>query len=621
MPSFDSHTKFSLAKAALEIKVGISMPMDESIMGITFLNTVPAAEIALDKARAQGMAPNVTFTLFYRGTTCTGLEGTTSTLELINVDKVDVIFGPMCNSAALITGPALVYFDKPSFLWGPSPTSDYDDSDNYPLSSTSVPNTYGFAMRSRAVLSILDRFGWRDIAFVYTTSKTDVDCIYFAQEIEAAIADVQSQVTLVLKSRLDEASFNQTLDAIRVRSRIVITCFDTPADTRNFIVNAYAKGMINEEYVYITADLRRFSGGQWNSENEDIINKAMSYFLIIATISEEYTDNAHQQFQTDFLLRVQQAPFNCSNCTEISPFAYFLYDAATYFMTLLDKNLQKSTDGYKSGTQIMESCSYTGTGLTGEIIMTTNCTRQPTFFLKGNDINGDEVLFATIKIELPNVVRTQFILLFGFRLLYLSRISYKAPGIPDFNTFIPHYNDEATAMWATRGGVRPLNEPICGFENTRCVSYAIWYGTGGGAFGLVIIIAVLIVACTWRRITDGSSMKLMIQDEADGETRTNETVASRIPKFDRARREIAPNIRKCSDTVNFQKKKAESHRSLQSGFESNTSTTVDVNLRTSGYTPYLYHNELVLAKQHSPLHRLTKSHIRFMTQNYPTTHR
>lgn len=78
--------------------------------------------------------------------------------------------------------------------------------------------------------------------------------------------------------------------------------------------------------------------------------------------------------------------------------------------------------------------------------------------------------------------------------------------------------------------------------------------------------------------------------------------------------EIAPNIRKCSDTVNFQKKKAESHRSLQSGFESNTSTTVDVNLRTSGYTPYLYHNELVLAKQHSPLHRLTKSHIRFMTQ-------
>lgn len=48
--------------------------------------------------------------------------------------------------AALITGPALVYFDKPSFLWGPSPTSDYDDSDNYPLSSTSVPNTYGFAM-------------------------------------------------------------------------------------------------------------------------------------------------------------------------------------------------------------------------------------------------------------------------------------------------------------------------------------------------------------------------------------------------------------------------------------------------------------------------------------------
>lgn len=65
--------------------------------------------------------------------------------------------------------------------------------------------------------------------------------------------------------------------------------------------------------------------------------------------------------------------------------------------------------------------------------MTTNCTRQPTFFLKGNDINGDEVLFATIKIELPNVVRTQFILLFGFRLLYLSRISYKAPGIPDFN--------------------------------------------------------------------------------------------------------------------------------------------------------------------------------------------
>uniref|UniRef100_A0A0N5AS03 Guanylate cyclase n=1 Tax=Syphacia muris TaxID=451379 RepID=A0A0N5AS03_9BILA len=598
---FLSEAQF-LEKHEAEVKIGLVMPRNETVMGITFYNTAPAIEIALEKRRSSRKIGNLTFTISYRGSGTTGLEGTTSSLELINIDKIDVLFGPLCNPAALIIGPALVYFDIPNFLWGPAPTSDYDDNENYPLSSTTVPNTYG---RSRAIISMLEEFGWRDIAFVYTTSKSDIDCVYYAQEIEAyfllllcfntkllndllsnsAIADSQTQITLVLKARLDESSFDQTLESIRVRSRVILTCFDKPAEARIFMKNIYKKGMVNKDYVYITSDFRDFtvvkepiiiSGSEFTDGDEDV-----------SQLQGIFKTDAHKEFEKEFLERARLPPFNCFNCTEVSPFAYFLHDAVFLYMELLERALQEDPEAYKSGQKIMAYCNITMEGLTGEIVMSDKCTREPTFFFTGYNRKGEEQLYATIQVRLPNVVR-----------------NHRFQTSDSFNR---HYINEAATVWEVRGGVRPLNEPICGFENNRCVSYAMWYGIAGGAIGLIILIGLIIAAFSWRtkEVEKAELMKLW-QVEYQSLTEPSVMLAKIVVDITGmfGRVPIIVIVRS-----HFQKKKAESHRSLQSGFESTTSTTLDAALHTSSYKAYLYRNEIVLAKQHTPLHKLTKNHI------------
>ena len=46
----------------LEIRLGLSMPMNETVLGsITWENTAPAIDIAIERIRAEGLIPHVNF--------------------------------------------------------------------------------------------------------------------------------------------------------------------------------------------------------------------------------------------------------------------------------------------------------------------------------------------------------------------------------------------------------------------------------------------------------------------------------------------------------------------------------------------------------------------------------
>ena len=57
----------------------------------------------------------------------------------------------------------------------------------------------------------------------------------------------------------------------------------------------------------------------------------------------------------------------------------------------------------------------------------------------------------------------------------------------------PLFTDEATVLWATRGGVRPLSVPLCGFDGSGCVpSFWAQYGAIIYAAGGVLLLLVLL---------------------------------------------------------------------------------------------------------------------------------
>ncbi|KAJ1356685.1 hypothetical protein KIN20_014424 [Parelaphostrongylus tenuis] len=69
------------------------------------------------------------------------------------------------------------------------------------------------------------------------------------------------------------------------------------------------------------------------------------------------------------------------------------------------------------------------------------------------------------------------------------------------------YKDEATSLWLTRGGKRPLSEPICGYSGTECPKTfwdedIIYVAIGVALFGIFVfaVIAFIIYLIRVRKL-------------------------------------------------------------------------------------------------------------------------
>ncbi|KAK6751855.1 hypothetical protein RB195_003338 [Necator americanus] len=66
------------------------------------------------------------------------------------------------------------------------------------------------------------------------------------------------------------------------------------------------------------------------------------------------------------------------------------------------------------------------------------------------------------------------------------------------------YTDEATTIWATRQGKRPLSRPVCGYSGTDCPKafwdqYSVYVLVGGAILLFLSLAAILFFVYVLRR--------------------------------------------------------------------------------------------------------------------------
>ncbi|KAK6012779.1 hypothetical protein OSTOST_22044, partial [Ostertagia ostertagi] len=124
-----------------------------------------------------------------------------------------------------------------------------------------------------------------------------------------------------------------------------------------------------------------------------------------------------------------------------------------YGLSLNDSLTQDPIGGQSNAFFISESMKRSFVGLTGLVTISQNGTRIPLFSVYVLDTNFNQVTAINFTV------------------------------IDGQTTMSKGYTNEATTLWATRGGQRPLVRPKCGYTGTECPK-PFWE-----LYGLYIIVA------------------------------------------------------------------------------------------------------------------------------------
>ncbi|KJH41179.1 hypothetical protein DICVIV_12851 [Dictyocaulus viviparus] len=121
---------------------------------------------------------------------------------------------------------------------------------------------------------------------------------------------------------------------------------------------------------------------------------------------------------------------------EAAAYAGQLHDSLYTYARALNKTLQQDPNAYRNGKKILENVEMTFEGMSGLVKMSSRGMRSPTFYLDGIDVFGKQEQYGVIEVD------------------------------GDIGIYKPLYTNE-TLLWWTRGGIRPRDEPLCGFTGKQ----------------------------------------------------------------------------------------------------------------------------------------------------------
>uniref|UniRef100_A0A0K0FCD3 Guanylate cyclase n=1 Tax=Strongyloides venezuelensis TaxID=75913 RepID=A0A0K0FCD3_STRVS len=408
--------------------------------------------------------------------------------EMINSENesIDVMIGPACVETAPIIGSIAAYYDFPVFLYGLSSVfNSFVDVTLYPTVTT-VMSTYNFG--ARGLIEMLVKLELYDLSLIYMQSTEFLGmCAKFAGEFDKITLSDYSMTNIVYKRLIYNCtgtSLQSIANEISKVSRTVIMCFDEQDKTRSMMLAFLDSGMANNEYVYINVDpdmdnyindenkilLKDYNNIPDGRDNDSfsMYNYMLNFqYSMEGGMLENYSDLRRKMPKL-----MAEPPFNCTTECEkyniSSAYAPYLYDATYVYFSCIAQAMTENNGNktfkelIRDGSTITNYAIGTFEGITGEFSI-NNLNIRDAFVTLGtymnNGLNITKWIKATVGSEKLSV-----------ELLYI---------------------DPKTTIWALRNGIQPLNEPKCGFTNSKCPFDFIQKNPI--VFGVIILGCIIII--------------------------------------------------------------------------------------------------------------------------------
>ncbi|RCN50972.1 ligand-binding protein, receptor family, partial [Ancylostoma caninum] len=255
-PSGVSPSDGSFTRTKRTIRIGGLFVDDNSTYFpfVGYTGSIGALYLAIDRIREDHLLDGFDFNITVRYDNCVEKDAVGLATELIRDFQVDVIIGPTCNVPALAVGVMAAYYNLPHYIWGFTTANELANIARFPTVIILTPN---YLTLSLALLSVMDHFEWNSFAFIYSASEDEQKCPIFLTDIQKAVFN-DSDHTLSNTVALRNVSTSEIIDALQQtssRARIIVVCLTDPAHKRLFMLTAADKNLLNDEYVYIFADL------------------------------------------------------------------------------------------------------------------------------------------------------------------------------------------------------------------------------------------------------------------------------------------------------------------------------------------------------------------------------
>uniref|UniRef100_A0A0N5BDJ7 ANF_receptor domain-containing protein n=1 Tax=Strongyloides papillosus TaxID=174720 RepID=A0A0N5BDJ7_STREA len=164
--------------------------------------------------------------------------------DLINIQKIQVLFGPPCYSTANVAMNIAAYYNIPMYLFGTSSLQEIADFSTYKVVTSVMPSYSDFVI---GLARLLIRFQWTNVAIVaYETIEKLNRCGSFYDQADERITQGFEQINVVYQRNMVNFSsdnLKKVTDDIKKLTRVIVLCMDDFDKLRSFLLAAYDNGM------------------------------------------------------------------------------------------------------------------------------------------------------------------------------------------------------------------------------------------------------------------------------------------------------------------------------------------------------------------------------------------
>ncbi|KAL6741093.1 hypothetical protein Aduo_014383 [Ancylostoma duodenale] len=428
---------------------------------IGWKQTAGAVGVAWDKIQSDRILPDYdTLNLTWAMGDCIESADAGAVIDWIE-SGTNVVLGPACSASAIISGTVAKYYNFPMVIWASIFSSNLLNAAEYP---STMASTWSSINQAQTLMRLFKRYRWTEVAVMYYSSRSDLipRCSLIISDLETLMNN-NANTTMTYRRQLQNitnSTFKNVLSAIREVSRITVVCLESDEARRNLFVAIAEEGMDTDEYMWLMVESRKLGFNQgWKDKSSSpdgkdrvALGAARKFFVI-----DSQPLNASTQFIADIIAKMQQPPFNCSDCTSIDPgFSQVgeLADAMMLYALTLNRSIAAGFPN-PTGTELVHFSKGAFEGFSGTVIINNNFTRDPVFLVYGLDPSDQPIVLMKILEQLDN----DSIALVGFALLsFACSSSYLQ---------IQEVQSQSV-IWANHGGSPPRNRPKCDFDGSAC---------------------------------------------------------------------------------------------------------------------------------------------------------
>ncbi|UMM32787.1 hypothetical protein L5515_006471 [Caenorhabditis briggsae] len=463
---------------------------------VNYRTSASAASIAIDRLKRENRLVGYDFNFTILFDQCEENVAAGMAVKLFANHNVDVLIGPTTNIPAVPVFSLAYFYNRPVIAWGITSSAALDDATRYPTAGIMSIGSRSLAVAFREVML---EYGWNQFVYAYSLEGDDEKCETMRDDFQDMIAYYQDIVMSYTVQITDhsEAGMLAVLKDASTRGRIIVPCFhegNSRGLHRRWMLVAARNGFVSDEYVYIFPSLRSKGyvipqpGGTvrypWEepgkgtqpSDQEALIGFQRSIFIVDMQGQGGVGTN-YSQFEEEVIQRMRQSPYNCTDtCSapeyqQAATYAGQLHDAVYLYGLAMEKILQEDPKQYRNGTEFPKYLVGTFQdicipGIGGKINIDNTGGRSPTLYVITLAQNNTGSVIMTIDVDEQSAE--------------VSKL----------------YTNEATAVWSHRKGIRPLDEPVCGYTGSKCPANVFfenigWFITAIGLIIFTILGAVL----------------------------------------------------------------------------------------------------------------------------------